>query len=84
MARYLLLRLLDAIPTIFLVLTLVFMVAVSSALARGLNIECGCFGSVGGGAAGTQTLVIDAGLLSLSALLLWSSGRADASVRKDG
>lgn len=69
---------------IILVLTLVFIGAVSSALARGLSIECGCFGSAGGGAVGRQTLMIDGGLLCLAALLLWRSRDTDASTRTDG
>jgi uncharacterized membrane protein YphA (DoxX/SURF4 family) len=57
------------------VLLVVFIIAVVSAAARGLSIDCGCFG--GGGqvprgetAYGTE-LVRDAGLLLLAAWLVW-------------
>ena len=51
-------------------LTVVFLVLIVSALARGLNIECGCFGTVGGKHIGLVNLVIDSALLVLSALLV--------------
>ncbi len=51
-------------------LTVVFLVLIVSALARGLNIECGCFGTVGGKHIGLVNLVIDSALLALSALLV--------------
>jgi uncharacterized membrane protein YphA (DoxX/SURF4 family) len=57
------------------ILLLVFMLAVASAAARGLSIDCGCFG--GGGqvppgetAYGTE-LVRDFGLLLLALWLVW-------------
>jgi uncharacterized membrane protein YphA (DoxX/SURF4 family) len=58
------------------VLLVAFMVAIGSAWARGLQIECGCFGG-GGPAAGVDAgdylveLVRDAGLLALAAFLAW-------------
>ena len=51
-------------------LTVMFLVLIVSALARGLNIECGCFGTVGGKHIGLVNLVIDSALLVLSALLV--------------
>ena len=51
-------------------LTVVFLVLIVSALARGLNIECGCFETVGGKHIGLVNLVIDSALLVLSALLV--------------
>jgi uncharacterized membrane protein YphA (DoxX/SURF4 family) len=54
----------------------VFMVAIASAWARGLQIHCGCFGG-GGPASGVDArdylveLVRDAGLLAVAALLAW-------------
>jgi uncharacterized membrane protein YphA (DoxX/SURF4 family) len=54
----------------------VFMVAIASAWARGLQIHCGCFGG-GGPATGVDArdylveLVRDAGLLAVAALLAW-------------
>ena len=56
------------------VLMVVFLVGVSSAAARGLTIDCGCFG--GGGTVGpaetryTAELVRDAGLLGAALLLV--------------
>jgi uncharacterized membrane protein YphA (DoxX/SURF4 family) len=53
-----------------------FMVAVASAWARGLQIHCGCFGG-GGPATGVRAgdylleLVRDAGLLAVATLLAW-------------
>ncbi len=53
-----------------------FIIGISAAWARGLQIECGCFG--GGGAAGADAadkypweILRDAGLLALSLLLAW-------------
>jgi putative oxidoreductase len=54
-------------------MTVLFLFAILSALARGLNIECGCFGTIGGRHAGLVNLAIDSTLLSLSALLAWRS-----------
>ena len=57
------------------VLLLVFIAAVISAAARGLSIDCGCFGG-GGEVAPGQTaygteIVRDVGLLLLAAWLVW-------------
>jgi putative oxidoreductase len=60
-------------PSALLVLamTMMFFFAISSALARGLNIECGCFGTVGGGKVGLSKLAEDTALLCLAAWLTW-------------
>ena len=50
-------------------LTVIFFAVIVSALARGLNIECGCFGTVGGRHVGLVNLAIDSTLLCLAALL---------------
>ena len=50
-------------------LTVLFLVVIISALARGLNIECGCFGTIGGKHVGLVNLGIDATLLFLAMLL---------------
>lgn len=55
-------------------LTVMFFFVIVSALARGLNIECGCFGTVGGQHVGLINLAIDAILFSLAALLARRSG----------
>jgi putative oxidoreductase len=52
-------------------LTGVFLVAIISALARGLNIECGCFGTVGGRKVGLTALVMDVALLAVAVWLMW-------------
>ena len=51
-------------------MTVMFFTAITSALARGLNIECGCFGTLGGRHIGLVNLAIDSALLCLSALLV--------------
>ena len=50
-------------------LTAMFFVVIIVALARGLNIECGCFGTVGGKHIGLVNLAIDTSLFLLSLLL---------------
>jgi putative oxidoreductase len=50
-------------------LTVMFLVVILSALARGLNIECGCFGTIGGRHVGLVNLAIDATLFIFAALL---------------
>ena len=51
-------------------MTVVFLAVIVSALARGLNIECGCFGTIGGKHIGLVNLAIDAALLVLAVLLI--------------
>jgi uncharacterized membrane protein YphA (DoxX/SURF4 family) len=58
-------------------MTVMFLVVIVSALARGLNIECGCFGTVGGKYVGLTNLAIDSTLLCLAALLVWKTRNAD-------
>jgi len=50
-------------------LTVMFLFVILSALARGLNIECGCFGTIGGRHVGLVNLAIDSTLLIFAALL---------------
>ena len=52
-------------------LSAVFFVAIISALARGLNIECGCFGTIGGSKVGLTSLALDVALLGLAGWLCW-------------
>ena len=44
-------------------MTVVFIIALSSAVYRDLNIECGCFGTAGGRAAGLRTIAMDVAIL---------------------
>jgi uncharacterized membrane protein YphA (DoxX/SURF4 family) len=59
-------------------LTLVFIVAIASALARGLDISCGCFHTDGGHGVGLDLLVRDIALLAacLPPLLVRDAGPA--------
>ena len=52
-------------------MTAVFFFVIISALARGLNIECGCFGTIAGKTIGLQTLAIDFGCFCLAVWLIW-------------
>jgi uncharacterized membrane protein YphA (DoxX/SURF4 family) len=80
---------LRAATLVIIGLSLMFLVVISSALVRGLNIECGCFGTVGGKHIGWVNLAIDSTLLLLALILVSRSdgnktsnvapGRADAS-----
>ena len=54
-------------------LLVVFVVAILISLARGLNIDCGCFGTVGGTKVGIQKILENTGLL-LSAIILIKFG----------
>jgi len=57
------------------VLLLVFMVAIATALARNLDISCGCFNTDGGHAVGLSLLGRDLGLLLLCLpILMFSDG----------
>ncbi len=47
-------------------MTLVFIIAISSALARGLDISCGCFHTEGGHGVGQDLLFRDVGLLAVA------------------
>ena len=53
---------------IIVAMTTMFFIVINSALVRGLNIECGCFGTVGGRHIGLVNLAVDSVLLGLS---LW-------------
>jgi len=48
-----------------LLMTVMFIVAVSAALARNLDISCGCFHTDGGSSVGLDLLIRDIGLLLL-------------------
>jgi uncharacterized membrane protein YphA (DoxX/SURF4 family) len=56
-------------------LTVAFLVALGQAKARGLAIDCGCFGAGGPGqGVGWWDLVRDGGLLVAAAVLAWRPG----------
>ena len=54
-------------------LTVIFFAAILSALVRGLNIECGCFGTLGGTNIGLTNLAVDSALLFLAMILVGQS-----------
>ena len=49
---------------------MVFIIAILISLARGLNIDCGCFGTVGGTKVGIQKILENIGLLLTAIILL--------------
>jgi hypothetical protein len=51
-------------------LLLVFIIAIAISLVRGLNIDCGCFGTTGGTKVGIQKLLENFGLLLLGLILI--------------
>jgi len=61
-------------------MTCFFVVAVSSAIARGLDISCGCFGP-DSAAVGVRTLALDIGILVATGLVLWLPQRVDPTVQ---
>ncbi len=63
-------------------LIVMFTVAAGSALARGIDVACGCFGSAGG-AVGWTTLARDAALLAAAALVLALERRGLALTSSD-
>jgi uncharacterized membrane protein YphA (DoxX/SURF4 family) len=75
-----------AISSAFLLLTL--LAAVISVAARGLSIDCGCFGGGGPVAAGetryTAEIVRDIGLLLLAGWLAWRPRTRFSLDRRDG
>jgi putative oxidoreductase len=52
------------------VLLLIFIIAIAISLGRGLNIDCGCFGTVGGTKVGIQKILENFGLLILGLILV--------------
>ena len=51
-------------------LLLIFIIAIAISLIRGLDIECGCFGTVDGAKIGVQKLLENFGLLLLGLMLI--------------
>jgi putative oxidoreductase len=56
---------------ILTLLMVVFLIAIAQALARGLDIRCGCFGTVEGGHVGAMALLRDGVFLALGVWLTW-------------
>lgn len=56
---------------------LVFLAALSTAWARGLDIECGCFGSKGGGANYVEYILRDLALIAVAGWLWWRLERQE-------
>jgi rhodanese-related sulfurtransferase len=54
-------------------MTLTFIGAIASAVSRGLSIECGCFGTVGGRQVGLRAIAEDVLLLACGIWVLWRS-----------
>ena len=52
------------------VLLIIFIIAISISLIRGLNIDCGCFGTVSGTKIGVYKIVEDLVLLLLGVILI--------------
>ena len=65
-------------------LMVLFVAVVAAALARGLDIECGCFGTSDASRVGTAKLAENMGLLALAAIASlkprWSGGRTGEDV----
>jgi uncharacterized membrane protein YphA (DoxX/SURF4 family) len=51
-------------------LLLIFIIAIAISLARGLDIDCGCFGTVDGSKVGLMKILEDIGLLLLGLILI--------------
>ena len=56
--------------TILSGLLFIFIIAILISLLRGLNIDCGCFGTVGGTKVGIQKILENIGLLILGLILI--------------
>lgn len=57
-------------------LTVVFILAIGSAVVRGLDIECGCFGTVGGREVGLLAIAQDLLLLGGGVWIWWHHRRS--------
>jgi uncharacterized membrane protein YphA (DoxX/SURF4 family) len=57
----------------------VFLAAIGQALARGLDIRCGCFGTIEGGKMDALTLVRDIALFVCAAWLYWRASAVESN-----
>ncbi|MBI3189183.1 MAG: DoxX family membrane protein [Ignavibacteriales bacterium] len=62
------------------VLTVVFIIAISSAIFKGLEINCGCFGASKSSIVGWDRVVEDIGLLLLSLHLIFLAPNSNQTV----
>ncbi len=58
-------------------LTLIFTFAVSIALIRGINIDCGCYGVLGAQKVGIQKIIENTLILIICAVLFFNSGKEE-------
>ena len=63
----------DGAAIMVIIMNIVFIFAISQALARGISIECGCFSvtTEGGDNIGLQTIIRDIGYLIMGFILLY-------------
>jgi uncharacterized membrane protein YphA (DoxX/SURF4 family) len=60
-----------ASTVVITVLMVVFLIAIGQAVVRGLNISCGCFGTVEGRRVGLNALAEDTAMFAAALWLLW-------------
>ena len=60
-----------ASTVVITVLMVVFLIVIGQAVARGLNISCGCFGTVEGRKVGLTALAEDTAMFAAALWLLW-------------
>jgi len=60
-----------ASAAVIAVLLIIFLTAIGQALARGLDVRCGCFGTVEARKVSALALGQDAALLAMAAWLIW-------------
>lgn len=67
----------DGATVLIILMNIVFIFAISQALARGISIECGCFSvsSEGGENIGLQTIIRDIGYLLLAYVVYYRQER---------
>jgi uncharacterized membrane protein YphA (DoxX/SURF4 family) len=57
--------------SLIVVMLIVFLIAIGQALARGLDVRCGCFGTVEARKVSLLALAEDTALLAMAAWLAW-------------
>ena len=60
-----------ASASLITVMLIIFLIAIGQALARGLDVRCGCFGTVEARRVSILALGEDVGLLAMAAWLAW-------------